>query len=467
MSIEKSINLPRDKQLRSRVKLLGNLLGNVIQQHSGKDVLKAVETLRKGYIKLRENNDPALHDKLDRFIQNLDPSSITHVLRAFNIYFSLVNIAEEVHQHQSRRRQLRSSGPLWTGSFDETMTGFMLDGISADQLETLLDKLAYIPVFTAHPTEAKRRTIHDALRRIFIMTEKLEDSRIGREERREYTETLQNEIQILWKTDEVRVHKPQVSDEIRNGLFYFRECLFDAVPEVYRNMEKRIASHYGKDDLGRPVVKVPSFLKFGSWIGGDRDGNPFVKPETTELALRMQTSEVLRYYVRQVAELGHILTYSDQMIEPAEAFRESLENDEKLCPDAFADKPHRYSNEPYRRKLHLMRYRLQQNLDTAYARLDGQATETPAAAYPSEREFLNDLYLIRDSLESHNDGNIADGKLKDLTRLAETCARNRPDTPRPSPNCSRYLAFVMTMNNSEKPSAWHSWLISSKQKRRH
>ncbi len=420
MSTERSINLPRDKQLRSRVKLFGNLLGNVIERHAGKNTLNAVETLRKGYIKLRENNDPALHDQLDDFIRKLDAATVTHVLRAFNIYFSLVNIAEEVHQHQSRRRQLRSNGPLWTGSFDETLTGFILEGIDAGQLQTLLDRLAYIPVFTAHPTEARRRTIHDALRRIFIVAEKLEDTRLGREERREYTEALQNEIQILWKTDEVRVHKPQVSDEIRNGLFYFRECLFAAVPEVYRNLEKRIAGHYGKDELGRPLVKVPSFLQFGSWIGGDRDGNPFVKPETTELALRMQTSEVLRHYLKQVAELGHILTHSDQMVETTPAFRESLQRDEALCPEAFADKPHRYSNEPYRRKLHLMRYRLQQNLDTAFARLDGKTIQTPATAYPSEHEFLADLYLIRDSLESHDDGNIADGKLKDLIRLAET-----------------------------------------------
>ncbi|NIP72144.1 MAG: phosphoenolpyruvate carboxylase [Gammaproteobacteria bacterium] len=415
-----TLTQPRDKELRSRVKLLGQLLGNVLRAHAGEEVFDTVETLRKGYIRLRRGASPPLRDRLAAIIRDMDVDTVRHVLRAFSIYFSLVNIAEEDFHHQQRRRQIRSAQPLWTGSYSETLTDFIVQGVTARQLQSLMDRMAYIPVFTAHPTEAKRRTIMEALRRIFLATERLDDNRLGRAERRAIIQDLQNQIQVLWKTDEVRVHRPQVRDEIRNGLYYFRECLFAAVPDVYRNLEKALHQTYGTRDDGTPAVRVPSFLRFGSWIGGDRDGNPFVKPATTELALRMQSVEILLEYLRRVSELGHILTFSSKMVRPSEALLASIERDERDCEKAFAEKPYRFSQEPYRRKLHLMHYRLQHNLRTLRKRLAGELTKTPKAGYAAPGDFINDLYLIRDSLYGHGDGNIAEGKLKDLIRVAET-----------------------------------------------
>ncbi len=417
---QKNITVPRDKELRSRVKLFGNLLGNVLRAHAGEHVLETVETLRKGYIRLRKNDSPNLRRRLERLIEGLDPETTTHVLRAFSIYFTLVNIAEEAFQHEHRRRLVRSGDPLWTGSFSDTLTKFVVQGIDADQLQTLLNRLVYMPVFTAHPTEAKRRTVMELLRRIFVTSERLDTPRLGRDERHEIVQELQNQIQILWKTDEVRVHRPQVRDEIRNGLFYFRESLFCAVPEVYRNLERAVRNTYGTNDDGTPVVEVPAFLRFGSWIGGDRDGNPFVKPETTELAVRLHAREVLLVYLRGIEELGHILTYSIQMVQPSQALMESLERDEQDCRKAFDEKPHQFSQEPYRRKLHMMRYRLERNLRTVRKRLEGEAVRSSKVAYASEQEFLDDLYLIRDSLIGHGDANIANGQLKDLIRLVQT-----------------------------------------------
>jgi phosphoenolpyruvate carboxylase len=279
---------PHDKELRARVRLLGNLLGDVLAAQAGHDVLAAVETLRKGYIRLRRHDNPALRLRLARLIDNLDANTLSHVVRAFNIYFSLVNIAEEAFQHRERRRQVRDGGPLWYGSFDHTMREFHYLGITAEQVKTLLDKTLYLPVFTAHPTESKRRAVMHTLRGIFVTAERLDGPRLGRIERDAIITDLRNQIQILWKTDEVRTHKPSVEDEIRNGLYYFRECLFQAVPLVYRYLEKSFTRVYG--DVG---IDVPALLQFGSWIGGDRDGNPFVKPATTEFALRMHMREIL------------------------------------------------------------------------------------------------------------------------------------------------------------------------------
>lgn len=405
-----------DKKLRARVKLFGNLLGRVLSTQAGPDVLAAVERLRKGFIRLRQHPDPRERERLTRFIESLDPLTLTHVLRAFSAYFSLANIAEEAFQHRERRRQVRVGGPLWRGSFDDALRQFKREGIDSAQLQTLLNRLRFMPVFTAHPTESKRRTVMECLRRIFVAGENLDDPRIGAEQRAEILQQIESEIQILWKTDEVRADRPQVRDEIKNGLFYFRESLFTAVPETYRNFEKAIRRIYGPDC----DVTVPSCLRFGSWIGGDRDGNPFVTPETTAMAVRLHHREVLRVYLRSVTELGHILTHSRMWCTPSAAFEAGLERDEAAYPDAFVGHKHkRFSSEPYRRKLYFMRYRLQANLNAVEARLEGREPAS-GAAYLSENEFLNDLYTIRDSLISHGDAKLANGRLKDLIRLAET-----------------------------------------------
>jgi phosphoenolpyruvate carboxylase len=391
-----------DKHLRSRVKLLGTLLG----------------TLRKGYVSLRKGDDPKKRKRLMNVINKLDSESLTHVVRAFSTYFSLINIAEEAHQHRNRRRQVRDGGPLWTGSFDRTLREFKDMGVSVEQLQNLLDKLLYMPVITAHPTEAKRRTILESQRRIFVNSEKLNDPRLGKIERDEITQTLLTQVQTLWKTDEVRVHKPQVRDEIRNGQYYFRESLFDAIPMMYRYLEKAIYRVYGSD---ADNIRIPGIVRFGSWIGGDRDGNPFVKPDTTVNAVRMHQREMLLEYLNRVAKLQKTLTHSSNLCQPSEALVESLNCDNVLCQETFADNPNRYSHEPYRRKLHIMHHRLELSLRTIKSQLEGGTGERLEGRYLSEQEFLDDLYMIRDSLISHGDEAIANCGLKDLIHIVETC----------------------------------------------
>ncbi|MCO6411546.1 MAG: phosphoenolpyruvate carboxylase [Thiogranum sp.] len=416
MSVTQSITPPpRDKELRSRVRLFGNLLGEVLASQAGRDVLAAVEMLRKGFIRLRKVDDPALRARLARKIDSLDPDTLSHVVRAFNLYFSLVNVAEEAFQHKERRRQVREGGPLWTGSFDQTLREFHASDITLEQIQTLLDSALYLPVFTAHPTESKRRAVMHTLRGIFVTAEQLDAARLSREEREAIVRDLRDQIQVLWKTDEVRVHKPSVEDEIRNSLFYFRECLFDAVPRVYRHLERAVRRVYGDAH-----IQPPSLLQFGSWIGGDRDGNPFVKPATTAFALRMHMREVLCEYLRRIEELHSKLTYSSRLVQPSRAFLDSLDEDARRFPGIFGEHPNRFSHEPYRRKLHIMRSRLRDNLQLTDARIEHPESADPArwpARYENEQQLLNDLRLIEQSLVSHGDGNIARGDLLDLIRL--------------------------------------------------
>ena len=411
-----------DKPLRDRVKLLGQLLGDTLRDQEGRAVLDAVETLRQGFTELRRPSEPKpeTRERLMRLIAALNPEMLNPVVRAFSAYFNLANMAEENFQHLARREQVRRSKPLWRGSFDETLRTLRAAGVNAAQLQTLLDQLCFTPVFTAHPTEAKRRVLLGVQRRIFLTHGQLDNLALNAYQRAEVTEELRRQIQVLWKTDEVRGDKPQVRDEIKTGLYYFRESIFQALPMLYRNLERALSAVYS-DEGGKTAVRIPCLLRFGSWIGGDRDGNPFVTPETTALAVRLQAQEVLREYLRRVEELNRRLTFSSSLVTPSPVFSASLAADAARMTDLFRDAPRQYAQEPYRRKFFLIYHRLQHNLDQARARAEGhpEAVPVPFWGYASEREFLEDLYLIRDSLTAHGDGAVADGELKDLIRLAE------------------------------------------------
>jgi phosphoenolpyruvate carboxylase len=418
------VYLPGDKALRSRVRLLGNMLGEVLREQAGADVLVAVETLRRSYIRLRKLDNSALRARLSRIIDKLSPDKLTDVIRAFNLYFSLVNIAEESFQHRQRRQLARKHASPRIGSFTQTFQEFHDEGVTLQQLQSLLGETLYMPVFTAHPTDAIRRTVLYALRRIFITSEQLDDRRLSREEREDIRHSLKQQIQVLWKTDEVRANKPTVEDEIRNGLYFFRESLFDAVAETYRHLERAIHRVYGTTGHGTgPEINVPGgLIHFGSWIGGDRDGNPFVKPATTTLALRMHMREVLIAYLHRVDELSYRLTHSSLLCDFSAAFMDSLNADEQRFPDLLAELPADYVNEHYRRKLRIMRGRLKLNLIAVSERMEHPDTDpaSQAIGYASEQELLLDLQLIYDSLIAGGDTNMADARLKDLIRLVET-----------------------------------------------
>lgn len=414
--VTKIMSTSHDKQLRSRVKLFGNILGKVLLEHAGKDVFSAVEKLRKGHLSLRDKNDSAKRRRLDKLVASLDPETTEHVVRAFSIYFSLVNIAEEEFQHKQRRREIGPKGFIWKGSFFNALNDLQKSDISADQLQELLNQTAYIPVFTAHPTESKRRTVMEAIRRIYIISDQLNEPYLSKIQKENIVEDLEQHIQILYKTNEVRVQKPEVIDEVKNGLYYYRESLFKSVPQTYRNLEKAIGRTYGKDS----GITVPSVFQFGSWIGGDRDGNPFVKPETTIRALRMQSQEVLNEYLKQIKLLNKILTQSSLFCQPTEAFLNQLAIDEKEVAEPFVEHPNRFKQEPYRRKLFIMEHRISCSLAQVEARLDDIEPETSVCGYVNEQGMLNDLYLIRDSLISHGDASCAQGDLQDLIRQVET-----------------------------------------------
>ncbi len=407
------------ESLQEQVRTVGNLLGEVIREQEGEALLESVETLRKGYISLRHKDDDKKRLELMAFIESLDSDQLAKVTRSFNIFYVLSNIVEEDFLHRGRRKlyQTAADNKLWKGSFLSTLSELKEEGLSADEVQKIINELRYTPVFTAHPTEARRRTMMKLQRRIFLIIDDLQKVEHSEEERASIMRHLKAQILLLWRTSEVRHRKPSVEDEVRYGLYYFRASLFDSIPLVYRFFERATRKVYGQG-----AINIPTVLKFGSWIGGDRDGNPFVTPKVTRNAIRLHMQEALREYKRRVTELRSILTHDLEFITPSKPFLESLKSDEKKYRKlTFRKRKDLFKFEPYRRKLNFMLFRIKETLKSVEHLLNGKSITKLKSAYNGVDEFLNDLYLIRDSLISHNDGDVAKRELKDLIRLAETC----------------------------------------------
>lgn len=408
---------PQDKALQQRTSQLVLLLNRVLRRQMAPATYSALKALRLGFAALRRKDDPRARDALMARIDRLSPEALSQIVRAYNIYFSLVNLAEECHQLAARRRAVRAGRHMWKGSFHDILMALKEEGVGVDSLSPLLSRLMFMPVVTAHPSEAKRRTVKGALRNLFLSLETLDDPRVTGMFRDETLARISNQIQVLWKTDEVRTYKLDVRDEIREGLSYFPQSLFQASVMVYRNFRRALRDTYGEAAQG---LETPAFLRFGSWIGGDRDGHPGVTAEVTALAWRMQARTAYQEYIHRVEQLSGQLSYSLRLCKPSAAFMAALERDNAEFETVFLNWPHRYSQEPYRRKLAIVRNRLMRNLELVQRAIDGQDVSFESPGYASAQGFLDDLLLIRDSLCAHGDEAVAEQELQDLITLVRT-----------------------------------------------
>ena len=406
-----------DKALRTNIRLLKLILSKVLKSQSDPKISSIVEQLQRQFAAYQRDGSSARRQQLLDSLKTLPPDMLSEVIRAFSMYFSLLNIAEESTNLHQRRREAEKNKHFWRGSFHDTLLNLKQSGVNLTELQTLVNQLTYMPVMTAHPTEAKRRSVRGALRNIFLSHEKLDDPRVKGYFRHQALEQLNAQIQLLWKTDEVRARSMGVIDEIDAGLYYFPLSLFEATAQVYRNFQRALLDVYGSDAIS---IKVPNFIHYGSWIGGDRDGNPNVKPATTALALRLQAKTVLQEYSNRIQILAEHLSYSYGLCQPTEAFIKSLQDDRELLGDAVVALERSCLQEPYRHKLTLMKYRLQMTLLRVEQRIGQMPIANDMFAYIGAQAFLVDLKLVYESLVSHGDQAVADLELLDLIRLVET-----------------------------------------------
>ena len=388
----------KELPLRRDVRSLGILLGRVLVEQEGEELFATVERLRRLLIQQREQpagtHSGVLVNEARKLISEMSVGDAYRVTKAFSTYFELTNLAETNHRKRRRRAaEVHAQQPALPGSFRGTLTRMKAAGISAGDALAAIRKVRVVPVFTAHPTEVARRTVLFKRRRIAELLERLDRLPLSEREARECETGIATEILTLWQTDEVRLEKPAVTDEIRMGLDYFPLSLFEALPRVYQEILESFHEVYG---LSIETKDIPQLVRFGSWIGGDRDGHPLVNSQCTRDALQMARGLVLRHYMDEVSWLADRLSPSTHQTSVSKKLRQAV--------DRYAEKVQRESwhrhaaAELYRTFLGFVLTRLRHTLEL----------KVGSSAYNNAQEFEDDLALMRSSLAENRAVRLAE-----------------------------------------------------------
>lgn len=368
-------------QLRHDVKMLGNILGEILVLHGGQELFEKVEAIRKMTKRIRNEYDQDTYDTLKKEISSLKPPMRQQVIRAFSIYFHLVNIAEQNHRIRRRRQYLLNKEARQSFSLEEAVAKVKSYNLTTDQIQEVLDELSIELIMTAHPTEATKRTVLEIQKRISDNLRKLDNPQSTQREIANIRESLFNEVTALWHTDELRQRKPKVLDEVKNGLYYFDQTLFDTLPNIFHELEMQL-----QDQISEGDWQVPNFIHFGSWIGGDRDGNPNVTPEITWTTLNKQRELILKKYDASIVDLMRRFSQSSERISISQQFIEKTVEEERIFLNEKEKWP--VQSEIYRRKFAVILKRLRE-------------IGKSSAGYRHSDELVNDLIEIKQSAEAH------------------------------------------------------------------
>jgi phosphoenolpyruvate carboxylase len=412
--------------LSASIHLLGDILGDVIREQGGEELFLLEEQARALAKDLRADPQSKQSSALTELIASLDVSQLRGIIKAFALYFGLVNLAENNERIRVlRERDRRDYSTPRNDSIAAAIAELRQHNVPAEQLQAWLQDAQITPVFTAHPTEAKRRTTLLKLRRLGKALQKFNDYSsqwLAPRERLELFDQLHEEILGLWQSDDVRQIKPSVIDEVKNGLYYFREILFREVPRIYRDMEFALEEYYPNANLGQKW-HIPPILRYGVWMGGDRDGNPFVTPEVTVETVRLLRSQAIDTYIETIEELSIHLSQATSQVSVSEGLEQALAENAAIFP-AIADLvEHRNRNEPYRQFCTYIREKLLRSRQHTLNHLPAWGTAQPlpevGSFYHTRNDLLLDLRVIEESLRQNGSASIANGMLHDFIRNVE------------------------------------------------
>lgn len=392
----------RSRTLSDDVYLLAGLLGDVITSMAGEDAFALEETARTLAKRLRQGDHDAGH-ALQSLVHDSGTDDLRILIRAFTNYFQLINLAEDSERiRRLRMRDHADPDQPRRGSIRHAVQSMVEVGVTADDMQRLLDRAQVRLVLTAHPTEARRRTVIAKLARIFAVIRDLDERHALPREVDRARDLLSSTIAELWSSNELRGVSPTVLDEVRGVLVYFGSTLVEVIPHVYRDLEEALRDAYPD----QPIT-VPSFLTFGSWIGGDRDGNPFVTPEVTEQALQVMRTAATSLLEQRLTELAGRLSLSDVMADSGEFLQPVIAEYNRLFPELGDRLAQQNADEPYRQLVILMRERV-------------RATRKGGPhGYGRAQELLDDLRKIVRALRHQSAHMIVGGELHDVIRLVE------------------------------------------------
>jgi phosphoenolpyruvate carboxylase len=391
-------------QMRRDVRLLGGLLGEVLSESGGPGLLDDVERLRRAVIDARRGGSGEQADaQITEMIAAWPLQRAEAVAHAFTVYFHLANLAEE-HQRVRTLRERDTGGEPVRESLASAVAGIRGE-LGARYVDSLLAGLRVHPVLTAHPTEARRRAVTEALRRIGALLSGIDDGRPGAGEDAEARRRMREEIDLLWRTSALRVQAMQPLDEVRTAMAVFDETLFRVVPELYRSLDRALNG----SESGNAAAAAPAFLRLGSWVGADRDGNPYVTAQVTADTAAIQAEHVLRALENATARIGRALTVPAATGPAAAEILGALTAAGQAHPDLIADITARSPQEPYRAYLLY-----------AAQRIRATRLREPGLAYPGPAEFMADLRLVQRALADAGATRQAFGELQHLLWQAET-----------------------------------------------
>ena len=396
----------KDAPLREDIRLLGRLLGETLREQEGGERFDLIENIRRTAVRFRRERDPEARRELETILNGLDHECAISVVRAFSFFSQLANIAEDLHHNRRRRAHQLAGSPPQNGSVALALQRIHEAGVAPGELASLLERALIAPVLTAHPTEVQRKSMLDRQVEIAHLLAQRDGTALTPEELRENEESLRCVILTLWQTRILRTVRLTVDDEIENGLAYHRYTFLRELPRLHARFEDLVAR-----ELGDPRYRLPPLLHIGSWIGGDRDGNPYVTHEALSHAVRRQSTLVMDFYLNEVHQLGSELSMARRLV-GVTAKLEAL-------AAASPDRSEHRRDELYRRALIGIYGRLAataQQLDQHPAERRPVGKLRP---YPVAAELIRDLDIIADSLEEHGARRIARGRLRHLRRAAE------------------------------------------------
>ena len=398
-----------DAPLRENIRLLGRMLGDVLREQEGEETFNIIETIRRTAISFRRDPSTQSDTKLWEILQNLSKEQTIAVVRAFSYFSHLANIAVDQHQNSSHRAKLIAGEPPQPGSVSLALSRLRAEGVTEDAVRRFFEEALMSPVLTAHPTEVQRKSTLDAEREIArLLIER--DRTLTPKERNENTQRLYARIATLWQTRMLRYSKLTVADEINNALSYYRITFLNELPALYNLIEDEIAAQF-PTDAEDTILTSSTYLQMGSWIGGDRDGNPNVNAETMRQALVMQSSVIIDFYMEEVHALGAELSMSSLL--------SGVSDDLLALANASPDtSPHRV-DEHYRRALIGIYTRLAataRSLGTTNILRHEVGTGIP---YATPEEFSTDIQIIIDSLKANAGPVLIRPRLSTIRKAAD------------------------------------------------
>ncbi|MYM23837.1 phosphoenolpyruvate carboxylase [Duganella sp. FT135W] len=395
----------KDAPLKEDIRLLGRLLGDVLRDQEGEEVYAVVETIRQTAVRFRREADAGAAKELDGMLKILTKEQTISVVRAFSYFSHLANIAEDQHHIRRRRAHLLAGSNPQQGSVNFALCKLKEAGVKQETVSTFFKDALIAPVLTAHPTEVQRKSILDAEHDIArLLAER--DLPLTPKERAANLHLLRARIATLWQTRMLRYSKLTVADEIENALSYYRITFLRELPGLYDDIEQDIAHHYGESaEINAPYVQM------GSWIGGDRDGNPNVNGNTMSHALTRQATTILDFYLEEAHTLGAELSISTLMIACSPALQ--------ALADQSPDTSDHRADEPYRRALIGIYARLASTARALGATNILRKEVGHAEPYADAAVFAADLQVLIDSLNANHGGVLVQPRLATLKRAAD------------------------------------------------